>query len=144
MTLVQMQPRSAQAAPALRTVRDGEAMEQAELQVCDDMTVEVALAVMAGARSAHLLVCDGEGHDGDGAGLAADLVTLARLTAVRQSPAYTDRLRLRDLSGEGEPPTPVTALAAGRAIRLRPLGTPSAVRGQEGGPGAPGPALALA
>ncbi len=127
MTLVQMQPRSAQAAPALRPVGDGDAMEPAELQVCDDMTVEVALAVMAGARSAHLLVCDGDGEGHDGEGLAACRVTLARLTAVRQSPAYTDRLRLRDLSGEGEPPTPVTALAAGRAIRLRRLGVPATV-----------------
>ncbi|WSP95972.1 hypothetical protein OG332_22875 [Streptomyces sp. NBC_01233] len=53
MTLVQMQPRSANANPVHRTVED--AMEAAGPQVCDDMTVEVALAVMASARAGHLL-----------------------------------------------------------------------------------------
>ncbi|MFD6230112.1 CBS domain-containing protein [Streptomyces sp. NPDC060232] len=137
MMLVQMQPRSAQTAPAPGTVRNWDPMDPAELQVCDDMTVEVALAVMAGARSAHLLVCDGDG-------LAAGRVTLARLTAVRESSAYTDRLRLRDVSGDGEPLTPATALTAGRALRLRRLGAPTATGGQEGPPGTPAPALALA
>ncbi len=49
MTLVQMQPRSTHANPVHRTVDD--AMEAAGPQVCDDMTVEVALAVMASARA---------------------------------------------------------------------------------------------
>ncbi|MFF7443477.1 CBS domain-containing protein [Streptomyces sp. NPDC008122] len=74
MTSVQMQPRSAQTTPALRTVRDRAAMDPAELQVCEDMTVEVAPAVMAGARAGHLLVRDTDG-------LADGLVTPARLGA---------------------------------------------------------------
>ncbi|MFD7995138.1 CBS domain-containing protein [Streptomyces mexicanus] len=59
-------------------------------RVCDDMTVEVALAVMAGARVEYLTVCDGDDQD-------TDSVTLAWLTVLRNSPAYTDRVRLRDV-----------------------------------------------
>ncbi|MFH8622846.1 hypothetical protein ACH4A8_13235 [Streptomyces vietnamensis] len=47
-------------------------MDPAGVQVCNDMTVEVAPAVMAGAQTGHLLVCDADG-----------LVTPARPTAVR-------------------------------------------------------------
>ncbi|WP_374211926.1 CBS domain-containing protein [Streptomyces sp. C10-9-1] len=72
-------------------------MDRAVLQVGDHMTVEVALAVMAGARAGRLLVCDNDG-------LCTGLVTRAELSAVRDSPAYTDRLRLRDLPGDGAPP----------------------------------------
>ncbi len=52
MTLVQMQHRPAHAdahADLVHRTVD-EAMEAAGPQVCDDMTVEVALAVIAGAR----------------------------------------------------------------------------------------------
>ncbi|MFI9151014.1 CBS domain-containing protein [Streptomyces sp. NPDC053367] len=71
-------------------------------RVCDDMTVEVALAVMAGARVEYLTVCD---EDDESTGL----VTRGRLAVIRDSSAYTDRIRLRDVhdgplpsSGVGE------------------------------------------
>ncbi|MEV8535764.1 hypothetical protein [Streptomyces sp. NPDC051211] len=56
------------------------------------MTVEVALSVMAGARTEHLLVCDDDGR-------RTGLVTRAQLGAVRDGAAYTDRVRLRDITG---------------------------------------------
>lgn len=59
-------------------------------RVCDDMTVEVALAVMASARVDHLTVCDGDDQ-------STGLVTAVRLAALRGSAAYTDRTRLRDV-----------------------------------------------
>ncbi|GLV89468.1 MULTISPECIES: CBS domain-containing protein [Streptomyces] len=113
MTLVQMQPRPADANAVHRTVDD--AME-AGPQVCDDMTVEVALAVMAGARTGRLLVCDEDG-------LCTGLVTQAQLTAVRDSAAYTDRVRLRDLLGDRGPvASPATTMAeAEHAMRYRRL-----------------------
>ncbi|MEU3395921.1 hypothetical protein AB0H40_04525 [Streptomyces filamentosus] len=74
-------------------------MDAAGPQVWDDMTVEVALAVMAGARTGHLLVCDNDDQ-------RTGLVTHAQLTTVRDSAAYTDRLRLRDLSDGGRSPRP--------------------------------------
>ncbi|MFJ9904449.1 CBS domain-containing protein [Streptomyces sp. NPDC101152] len=61
------------------------------------MTVEVALAVMAGARVAYLTVCDGDDQ-------STGSITLARLAVVRASPTYTDRIRLRDVLGG--PPSP--------------------------------------
>ncbi|KUN79871.1 hypothetical protein AQJ66_27380 [Streptomyces bungoensis] len=61
-------------------------------RVGDDMTVEVALAVMAGARVAYLTVCD---EDDERTGL----ITLGRLAVLRDSPTYTDRIRLRDVLG---------------------------------------------
>ncbi|MFD9468145.1 CBS domain-containing protein [Streptomyces goshikiensis] len=118
MTLVQMQPRPAHADARAdlvhRTVDD--AMEAAGPQLCDDMTVEVALAVMAGARADHLLVCDEDG-------LCTGLVTSAQLTTVRDSAAYTDRIRLRDvLGGRGPFASPMTSMAeADHAMRYRRL-----------------------
>ncbi|MFI6002251.1 CBS domain-containing protein [Streptomyces sp. NPDC051366] len=114
MTLVQMQPRSVSANPVARTVDN--AMEAAGPQVCDDMTVEVALSVMASARAGHLLVCDNDG-------LCTGLVTQARLAAVRDSDAYTDRVRLRDVLGDRGPFTsPMTTMAeAEHAMRYRRL-----------------------
>lgn len=85
MTPAQTQHRSA------RT--DADTVDTAGPQVGDDMTVEVALAVMAGARTAHLLVCDDDG-------LCTGLVTRAQLTTVRDSSVYTDRIRLRDIPGQ--------------------------------------------
>ncbi|MFD3486135.1 CBS domain-containing protein [Streptomyces sp. NPDC058665] len=103
MTLVQMQPRPASAAPGHRTAAD--AMDIGGPQVCDDMTVEVALSVMAGARTAHLLVCDDSG-------LCTGLLTQAQLTAARDSSAYTDRIQLRDILGDRGPfISPVTTMA---------------------------------
>ncbi|KUL38065.1 hypothetical protein ADL22_19605 [Streptomyces sp. NRRL F-4489] len=103
MTLVQMQPRSTNITPAHRTAAD--AMDAGALQVCDDMTVEVALSVMAGARTGHLAVCDNDG-------LCAQLVTRSQLTAIRDGFAYTDRVQLRDILGASGPSTsPVTTSA---------------------------------
>ncbi|WP_437043707.1 CBS domain-containing protein [Streptomyces sp. enrichment culture] len=59
-------------------------------RVRDDMTVEVALSLMAGARVDHLVLCDGDDQ-------STGLVTLARLAGVAGGPAYTDRIRLRDV-----------------------------------------------
>ncbi|MFZ3572755.1 CBS domain-containing protein [Streptomyces sp. BH097] len=69
-------------------------LEEAGPRVWDDMTVEVALSVMAGARVGHLLVCDQDGR-------RTGLVTRAKLSAVRDGCAYTDRIRLRDLGDGG-------------------------------------------
>ncbi|MGW3661299.1 CBS domain-containing protein [Streptomyces sp. NPDC005151] len=112
MTLVQMQPRPANATPVHRTAAD--AMDTGGPQVCDDMTVEVALSVMASARTGHLLVCDNDG-------LCTGLVTQAQLAAVRDSSAYTDRVQLRDILGNRGPFTfPVTTMAeAEHAMRYR-------------------------
>lgn len=112
MTLVQMQPRPASAAGVHRTAAD--AMDIGGPQVCDDMTVEVALSVMAGARTGHLLVCDDSGQ-------CAGLVTQAQLTAALDSSGYTDRVRLRDILGDCGPfVSPVTTMAeAEHAMRHR-------------------------
>lgn len=114
MTLVQMQLRSAHADLVRRTVDD--AMETAGPQVCDDMTVEVALAVTASSRTDHLLVCDEDG-------LCTGLITRERLSAIRDSAAYTDRLRLRDVLGDRGPfASPMTTMAeAEHAMRYRKL-----------------------
>ncbi|MBQ0949805.1 CBS domain-containing protein [Streptomyces sp. RK76] len=91
MTLLQTHPRPTDTDAVHRTVAD--AVEAAGPQVWDDMTVEVALSVMAAARTGHLVVCDQDGqHTG--------LVTRARLTAVRNGSAYTDWVRLRDITDE--------------------------------------------
>ncbi|MFF9898862.1 CBS domain-containing protein [Streptomyces longispororuber] len=59
-------------------------------RVRDDMTVEVALSLMAGAGVDHLVLCDGDDQ-------STGVVTLAVLTGLRDGPAYTDRIRLRDV-----------------------------------------------
>ncbi|WP_319115696.1 CBS domain-containing protein [Streptomyces caniscabiei] len=103
MTLIQMRPRSTDATPVHRTAV--EAMDAAGPQVCDDMSVEVALAVMAAARTGRLVVCDQDDQ-------RVDLVTRADLTAVRDSGARMDRVRLRDILGDGGAPTaPVITMA---------------------------------
>lgn len=66
-------------------------------RVPDDMTVEVALALMAGARVDYLTVCDGDDR-------STGLITLVGLTVLRESAAYTDRIRLRDVLGGSLPP----------------------------------------
>ncbi|MET9112597.1 MULTISPECIES: CBS domain-containing protein [Streptomyces] len=58
------------------------------------MTVEVALAVMAGARVEYLTVCDGDDE-------STGCVSLVRLAGLRESAAYTDRIRLRDILDGG-------------------------------------------
>ncbi|MGY3057508.1 CBS domain-containing protein [Streptomyces sp. TE3672] len=134
MTLVQMQPRSANATPVPRTALD--TMNTAGPQVCDDMTVEVALSVMAGARTGHLMVCDNDG-------LCTGLVTRAQLTTVRDSPAYTDQLQLRDILGDrGSRTSPATMMAEHVAHRRR-LAAQPVVDEQAGAPGVLALALAL-
>ncbi|GAA3124591.1 CBS domain-containing protein [Streptomyces rameus] len=86
MTPVQTRHRAVHPSPEA-VVHDSDASGP---RVRDDMTVEVALSLMAGARVDHLVLCDG---DDQGTGL----ITLARLTVLRDSPAYTDRVRLRDV-----------------------------------------------
>ncbi|OQD53060.1 hypothetical protein BM536_034220 [Streptomyces phaeoluteigriseus] len=115
MTLVQTQPRPADADPTHGTAV--EVMDAAGPQVCDDMSVEVALAVMAAARTSRLVVCDQDGQ-------CTGLVTQAELTAVRDGSAYTDRVRLRDILGDhGSFASPVTTMAeAEHAMRTRRLG----------------------
>lgn len=94
MTLVQ-KPRPPRPGPARPTATD--AVDTAGPQVCDDMTVEVALAVMAGARTGHLLVCNNDDQ-------RTGLVTRVQLTTVRDSAGYTDQLQLRDLSDDSRSP----------------------------------------
>ncbi|MFE7165912.1 CBS domain-containing protein [Streptomyces sp. NPDC057616] len=76
-------------------------VETAELRVHDDMTVEVALSVMAGAGVEYLLLCDGDDE-------RTGSVTRAELAVHRDSSAYTDRVRLRDVLGA---PRPVVSLS---------------------------------
>ncbi|MFF4578105.1 CBS domain-containing protein [Streptomyces sp. NPDC001389] len=112
MTLVRMQPRACDdgPSPSHRTV--DQAMEATGPQVCDDMTVEVALAVMAGAGTDRLLVSDEHG-------LCTGLVGRARLAAVRDSPAWTDGARLRDVLGDPGPfPSPMTTMADAERVML--------------------------
>jgi CBS domain-containing protein len=92
-------------------------MDPAGPQVCDDMSVEVALAVMAAARTGRLVVCDQDGQ-------CTGLVTRTELAAVRDSSGYSDRVRLRDILGDHSSFTsPVTAMAdAEHAMRTRRLG----------------------
>ncbi|MCX5430660.1 hypothetical protein OHU11_23645 [Streptomyces sp. NBC_00257] len=126
MTLVQMQPHSVNATPVPRTALD--TMDTAGPQVCDDMTVEVALSVMAGARTGHLMVCDNDG-------LCTGLVTRAQLTTVRNSPAYTDRLQLRDILGDCGPRTSPATMMAEHVAHRRRLTAQSVVDEQASVPG---------
>lgn len=71
-------------------------MDSAGPQVCDDMTVEVALSVMVSARTGHLLVCEDSG-------LCTGLVTHAQLRAARDGSAYSDRLQLGTSSATADP-----------------------------------------
>ncbi|WP_052868010.1 CBS domain-containing protein [Streptomyces niger] len=106
MTLVQIQHRSTEATSVVV-----EAMNEAGPHVCDDMTVEVALSVMAAARTGHLLVCDADGQ-------CTGLVIQAQLTAVRDGCAYTDRVRLRDILGASSFTTTAEAVHATHGRRL--------------------------
>lgn len=114
MTLVQTQSRPASTRPARGTV--GDAMDAAGPQVWEDMTVGVALSVMAAARTGHLVLCDEDG-------LCTGLVTEARLTAAHDSSGDTDRSRLRDIADVIGPfASPLTTRAeAEHAMRCRRL-----------------------
>lgn len=98
------------------------------------MSVEVALSVMAAARTGRLVVCDQDDQ-------CTGLVTRMELTAVRDSSAYTDRVRLRDILGDHRSFTsPVTTMAeAEHAMRSRRLGALPVVDGQRQPPGRPRP-----
>ncbi|MEE1762741.1 MULTISPECIES: CBS domain-containing protein [unclassified Streptomyces] len=115
MTLIQTQPRPDDVNPVHRPV--AEVMDAAGPQVCDDMSVEVALAVMAAARTGRLVVCDQDSQ-------CTGLVTHTELVAVRDRSDYTDRVRLRDILGDhGSFTSPVTTMAeAEHAMRTRRLG----------------------
>ncbi|WP_261383785.1 CBS domain-containing protein [Streptomyces sp. T12] len=89
--MIRMKHRSADADTALRKAVD--VMDAAGPRVCDDMSVEVALAVMAAARTGRLAVCDEDDQ-------RVGLVTRTDLTAVRDSGARPDRVRLRDILGD--------------------------------------------
>jgi CBS domain-containing protein len=123
LTLDQTQFRPASAHPAHSTVADS--MDAGGPQVWGDMTVEVALSVMAAARTGHLVVCDEDG-------MRTGLVTRDRLTAVRDGSGYTDRVRLCDVVDVIGPfaAPPATRAEAGRAMRCRRLGAPPVVDGR--------------
>ncbi|MER5469344.1 CBS domain-containing protein [Streptomyces sp. NPDC002935] len=93
MTLVQTQPRSAGPVPIV-VARPSDASGP---RVRGDMTVEVALSVMAGARVGYLLVCDEDDQ-------CTGSVTEAQLALVRDGSAYTDRVRVRDVLGPRHTP----------------------------------------
>jgi len=82
--------RTQYAMPRPTSVTAVEDLDAHGLRVSDDMTVEVALAVMASARVEHLTVCDGDDQ-------STALITLVRLALLRDSSSYTDRIRLRDV-----------------------------------------------
>ncbi|MGW5303459.1 CBS domain-containing protein [Streptomyces griseoluteus] len=88
-----------------------------------DMTVEVALSVMAAARTEYLVVCDEDG-------LCVGLVTQSQLTAVRDSTGYTDRLRLGDIAyGNAPGRSPRPAKQDGQVItRQGPPATSAPVK----------------
>ncbi|MFJ8142870.1 CBS domain-containing protein [Streptomyces sp. NPDC096013] len=128
MTLVQMQLHPVNAGPLPTTVTD--VVDADGPQVWDDMSVEVALSVMAAARTDRLVVCDQDGQ-------CTGLVTRTELAAVRDSSAYTDRVRLRDILGDYRSFTsPVMTMAeAMHAMRSRRLGALPAADGQSGARG---------
>ncbi|MEU0678207.1 CBS domain-containing protein [Streptomyces sp. NPDC006172] len=126
MTLVQTQFRPADADPAHRTAV--EVTGAAGPQVSDDMSVEVALAVMAAARTGRLIICDQDDQ-------RTGLVTRTELAAARDSSDYTDRVRLRDILGDHGSSTTMTE--AGQSMRSRRLGVLPVVDEQGSGPGIP-------
>lgn len=88
MTPVRTQRQQAAPSP-VTVVGDGDASGP---RVRDDMTVEVALSVMTGARVEYLLLCDGDDQ-------CTGSITRAELEVHRASSTYTDRIRLRDVLG---------------------------------------------
>ncbi|MFG3008846.1 CBS domain-containing protein [Streptomyces cinerochromogenes] len=76
MTLDQTQFRPASAHPAHGTVAD--TMDAAGPQVWGDVTVEVALSVMAAARTGHLVICDDAPPVADEHGNALGVLTFSR------------------------------------------------------------------
>ncbi|WP_443063319.1 CBS domain-containing protein [Streptomyces sp. NBC_00445] len=87
MTPVQAQQMRTDRSPIASVV---EGMDASGPRVGDDMTVEVALSVMASARVEFLVLCDGDNQ-------YTGSVTRAELVAHRGSSTYTDRIRLQDV-----------------------------------------------
>jgi CBS domain-containing protein len=106
-----------------------EIMDAGGPQVCDDMTVEVALAVMAAARTGRLVVCDQDDQ-------RTGTVTRTELLAVRGSLASTDRVRLRDVLGDHAPLASLMTpdAEAGHAMRSLRLGAAPVTGGRGGAP----------
>ncbi|MFF9866376.1 CBS domain-containing protein [Streptomyces sp. NPDC013953] len=94
------------------TVRD--AMGPKGPQAGDDMILDLALSVLAAARTGHLVVCDADGR-------VTGLVSRTQLTAHPAGTRYTDLTRLRDIAHDRGPFTSaLTALpVAERAMRGR-------------------------
>ncbi|MFI0242293.1 DUF4240 domain-containing protein [Streptomyces sp. NPDC016845] len=125
LTLVQMQPRPVGTDPAHRPVTG--VMDAAGPQVCDDMSVEVALAVMSAARTQRPIICDQDGQ-------CTGLFTRAQLAAAQDRAAYTDHVRPREiLDGHGSFASPTSGAAETRRTmrRLRIAALP--VVGEQGG-----------
>jgi hypothetical protein len=120
-----MLQRPADPASAPPTVVD--AIGRSGLRVPDDMTVEVALSVMASAHVGYLLLCDQDEQ-------WTSSITRAQLAVVRDSSTYTDRIRLRDVLGAGGPSTsPVTmTVGDGPAKRHRHPSALPIVTGEHG------------
>ncbi|MFI6105999.1 CBS domain-containing protein [Streptomyces sp. NPDC051310] len=98
--------------PSPGLVRD--AMGPTGPQVGDDMNLDLALSVLAAARSGHLVVCDADGR-------CTGLVSRTQLTDHPAGTWYTDLTSLRDVAHDRGPFTSVlTALpVAERAMRGR-------------------------
>ncbi|MET9422604.1 MULTISPECIES: CBS domain-containing protein [unclassified Streptomyces] len=96
MAPVQLKPRpigtssGTRAAAGLVAAAGPQVRGDTTVKVWGDMTVEVALSVMAGARAGHLLICDADDQ-------CTGSVTLAQLVAVRDSAVSTDTVRLSDV-----------------------------------------------
>ncbi|PPS91432.1 hypothetical protein BZZ08_00312 [Streptomyces sp. MH60] len=111
--MVQLQTRSVSARAAHSPVAD--ATDATAPHLWYDMTVEVALSVMAAARAEQLVVCDEDGR-------CVGLVTRTRLTAVRNGSGYTDRIRLGDSDGSEPLVSPLATRAeAGDVMSFRRL-----------------------
>ncbi|MFF7970669.1 hypothetical protein [Streptomyces sp. NPDC007905] len=93
-----------------------DAMDAPGLQVEEHMTVDVALAVLIGARVPYLILRDEDGR-------CAGLATRAQLAAHRGGSWYGDRTRLRDIPLDRGPFTASAAVLsdAEAAMRVRTL-----------------------
>ncbi|MFF2007536.1 CBS domain-containing protein [Streptomyces sp. NPDC058195] len=106
------------------------ALDTAGPQVRHSMTAEVPPSGMASPRTGHPRICDNDG-------LHTGLVPQIQLTTVRDSPASTDRLQLRDIPGDRGPHTSPAVMPTEHATHHRRFATPSAVNEQDSAPGVP-------
>jgi hypothetical protein len=112
-----------QADPAPTTVVDH--MDASGPRVSDDMTVEVALSVMASARVEYLLLCDGDDQ-------CTGSITRAELAVLRDSSTYTDQIRLRDVLGRPFTSAVAAMAGAGHPVRHRQPGARPGAVGEHG------------